>query len=96
MKYVLFVVLTIFAAACSKCPETTLTTNNVSVESMSQGQKVVCNEFGVAYYEFATTRGYKVYTPVFKHYSTGGAYPVSCEEYNNYINKRDANGKMSR
>ena len=94
MKYVLFVVLTIFAAACSKCPETTLTTNNVSVESMSQGQKVVCNEFGVAYYKF--TAGHGVYVPVYRHYPTGGVYPVSCEEYNNYINKRDANGKMSR
>lgn len=97
MKYVLFVVLTIFAAACSKCPETTLTTNNVSVESMSQGQKVVCNEFGVAYYEFKTTHNHFVYSPVYIHYSSGGVNAISCEDYSNYIEMKEKKyGKLPR
>lgn len=100
-KHLLVLISLICFIGCSKPKETELGFVDMKtvIPRMPLANRIVCNEFDAAYYEFRTTHNHFVYSPVYKHYSTGGSYVLSCDDYDDYINslaKRNRNETMSR
>lgn len=97
VKYMLIVLSLLCIFACNENATTTWTPPIISIEAMPSANRVVCNEFDVAYYEFKTTHNHFVYSPVYIHYSGGGVNAISCEDYSNYIEMKEKKyGKVPR
>lgn len=85
-KHLLIITSFLCFVGCNRPIENKIEVTVAGIASMPLANRIVCNEFNVAYYEFKTTHNHFVYSPVYKHWTSGDVTVMTCTEYEAYTN----------